>query len=171
MTVGTTTLYGSAGPSIDIKAFLAGDLTETSAPVLANNLGWLYGTSANSVNIIYADSITLADGGNTTLDLFASGTLLDVFGRALTMSAIKFLYVKNNSTDSVLRIGGGASNDLDIFLATSDILLLKAGGIFVWADPSAAGTSTAVNKNLKLLDDGTGAVGDKIIDVIAMGLD
>jgi len=156
---------------IDITAFLAGDLAEARVPAIVNPFGWTYGTGANSVNIVYADSITLTDGSDTTLDLFVSGTLLDIFGRVLTMSAIKFLYIKNTSTDSGLLIGGGAANDLLIFAATSDIVYVPSGGVFLWSCPSAAGVVTSANKNLYLADDGTGAAGDKVIQVIAMGLD
>lgn len=171
MTVGSTRLNGNAGASIDITAFLAGDLSEIRVPALVNSFGWQYGTSANQVNIVYADTITLGDGGNDTLDLLASGTLLDVFGRVLTLDAIKMLYVKNTSTDSGLTIGGKVDNDLLIFTDTSDKVYIPSGGIFMWADPSAAGIDTTTNKNLYLLDDGTGAAGNKYIEVIAMGLD
>ena len=155
---------------MDITAFLAGDLSEIRVPAIINPFGWSYGTSANQVNVVYADSITLTDGGNDTLDLFAGG-LLDIFGRTMTMSAIKLLYVKNTSTDSGLTIGGGVATDLLIFADTSDKVLVPSGGIFMWADPSAAGVVTTARNNLYLLDDGTGEAGDKIVQVIAMGLD
>ena len=171
MTVGTTRTSGNAGVSIDLTAFLSGDLSEIRVPALVNPFGWSYGTGANAVEIVYADTIVLTDGSNTTLDLLASGALLDIFGRALTMSAIKFLYVKNTSTDSSLLLGGGAALDLDIWADTSDITIIQPGGVFLWADPSASGVSTAANKNLYLEDDAAGAAGNKPIEVIAMGLD
>jgi hypothetical protein len=171
MSVGTNRIIGNAGPLIDLKAWIPGDLAETNAPLMVSNIGWTYGTSANQVNIIYADTIVIADGGNTTLDLNASGTLLDIFGRALTLDAIKFLYVKNRSTDSGLTIGGGVALDLDLWSDTSDKQIIPSGGIYVWADPSAAGVDCSVNKNLYMVDDGTGAAGNKNFDVIAMGLD
>ena len=171
MTVGVTRLNGNAGATMDITAFLAGDLAEARVPAIINPFAWSYGTGANAVNVVYADSITLTDGSNTTLDLFASGALLDVFGRALTMEAIKFLYIKNTSADSGLLVGGNSAFDLLIFAATSDIVYVPTGGVFLWSCPSAAGIVTSVNKNLYLADDGTGAAGNKVIQVIAMGLD
>lgn len=170
MSVGNTRIAGQAGAVIDIQAFLAGDLAETKVPVLVNNMGWLYGTGANSVNIVYADKITIADGADTTLDLYASGSLLDVFGRALTMSSLKMLYIKNNSADATLEIGGGAAVDLLLFKDTSDVIKIKPGGSFLWIDPSAAGTLLKTNKNLKLTHDGTGS-STMDVDVVAMGLD
>jgi len=139
MSVGTTKITGKAGAAIDLTYFLASDLSELSAPLKVAVAGWSYGAGAGAVNCVYADSTTLADGANTTLDLYASGSLLDVFKQALTMTALKFLYIKNNSADATLKVGGGAANDLDIFAATSDIMLIKPGGSMLWIDPSAAG--------------------------------
>ena len=173
MTFGTTRLNGNAGVSIDITAFLAGDLSEIRVLALVNNFGWQYGVGANQVDVVYADTITLTLGSTVTLDLYA-GTpgLLDVHGRAITMEAIKFLYVKNTSSDSGLLIGGGGGgDDILIFAATSDILYLPPGGVFLWYDPSAAGVATTVKTDLKLMDDSAGAAGNRLIEVIAMGLD
>lgn len=170
MSIGSTRIAAMAGAVLDIQAFLAGDLAELKCPVLINNTGWSYGTNANQVNVVYQDKITIADGGNTTLDLYASGTLLDVFNRALTMSALKFLYIKNNSADATLEIGGGASFDLLLFKDTSDVIKIKPGGIFLWIDPSAAGLSLTTNKNLKLTHDGIGS-STMDVDVVALGLD
>jgi hypothetical protein len=170
MSVGTTRIAGHAGCQIDLKAYLSGDLAEANAPLIVANLGWSYGTSANAVQIIYADTVTLADGGNTTLDLYASGTLVDIFGRTLTMTAIKFLYIKNNSADATLEAFGGVALDIPIVKDTSDVISIKPGGIFTWADVSAAGLDITTNKNLYLVHDGTGS-STMDVDVIAMGLD
>jgi len=170
MSVGTTRIKGTAGASMDITAFLAGDLSERRVPAIINLKQLIYGDGVSSVEIVYADKITLSDGGNETLDLFDGG-LLDIFGRPLTMAAIKLLYVENTSTDSGLTIGGKVDNDLLIFADTSDKVYIPAGGTFLWLCPTAAGVVTTARKNLYLLDDGTGAAGDKFIEVIAMGLD
>ncbi|MCK5601961.1 hypothetical protein KAR91_08835 [Candidatus Pacearchaeota archaeon] len=131
---------------------------------------WTFGVGANQCNLLYHDTITLASGANTTLDLFASGSLVDAFGNALTMAAIKFLFVRNNSPDSTLNVFGGVSLDLLIAQATSDIVDVPAGGFFMWTGPTAAGIVTSTNKNLYLSDDGAGAV-SITVDVVAMGLD
>lgn len=168
--VGTTRISGQAGPAINLNAYLAGDLSELNVPVKVDNENWEYGTSANAVNVIYADTITLADDANNTLDLYASGSLLDVFNRALTMSAIKLLYIKNNSTDATLRVFGNAANDIGICANTSDKVYIKPGGKFIWTFPSAAGLVITTNKNLFIDHDGTGS-STMAVDVIAMGLD
>jgi len=165
-----TRTTGTAGARVDLRAFKAGDLCELQAPIMVENMGWTYGTGANQVQVIYQDTITLADAGTDTIDLYASGTYLDVFNVDLTMTAIKFLYVKNNSADATLQLFGGAANDLPIVADTSDIVEVPPGGIFVWANPTAAGTVITTNKNLKITHDGTGS--DTMdVDIIAMGLD
>ena len=170
MTIGTTRITGKAGPMMDLAMYLATDLSELAAPLKVEAVRWIYGTGAGAVNVIYADAVTLADGANTTLDLYASGTLLDIFKQALTMTALKFLYIKNNSADASLLVGGGVSFDLDIFADTSDIEIIKPLGWKCWGDPSTAGLDLTTNKNLKLEHDGTGS-SNMIVDVIAMGLD
>jgi len=169
-TVGTTRITGSAGVKMDLDVYLAGDLAESHIPVKTSFVGWSYGTGANAVEIVYADTTTLADGANTTLDLYASGSLLDVFNRALTIEALKFLYIKNNSSDATLKVFGGVSNDIGIIADTSDIVEVKPGGTFLWTDPSAAGLDITTDKNLKIEHDGTGS-SNMNVDVIAMGLD
>jgi len=170
MTVGTTRISGNAGPMIDLAMFLATDLSELKGPLKIAAPKWTYGTGAGAVNVIYADTITLANAGNDTLDLYASGALQDIFKQTLTMEAIKFLYLKNNSADASLLVGGGVSNDLDIFADTSDQEIIKQGGTKTWTDPSAAGLDITTNKNLYIEHDGTGS--DSMdVDVIAMGLD
>ena len=115
MSVGSTRVTGTAGAGIDLSCFKAGDLAESKAHLIYGAFGWQYGTGANQVQIIYADTVTLADGANTTISLYDSGSYLDIFGTALTLTALKFLYIKNNSSDATLKVGGGASADLDIF--------------------------------------------------------
>jgi len=168
--VGTTRLSGKAGPEINLNTYLAGDLAELGLPIKVDNESWEYGTGANAVNIIYADTVTLTDGNNVTIDLYASGSYLDIFNRALTMTALKVLYIKNNSADATLEVGGGESYDLLIIADTNDIINVAPGATFLYTNPSAAGIVTTTNKNLKLVHNGTGD-DDMDIDVIAMGLD
>lgn len=172
----STTISGKAGAVFDLICDLDVDISEDlRAHLKIEASRWSYGTGAGAVNIVYADTITLAQpngGGETeTLNLKDSGSLLDIFKQALTMTAIKFLYIKNNSADATLKVGGGDSLDLDIFAAKTDILNIKPGGCAIpLCDPSAAGVSVATNCNLKLEHDGTGE-SSMNVDVIALGLD
>jgi hypothetical protein len=114
--------------------------------------------------------VTIADDANETYDLYASGTLLDIYNRALTMESIKFLYLKNNSEDATLRAFGNSANDIGICADTSDVVYIKPGGVFVWVDPTSGGTDITTNKNLFLDHNGTGT-DSMTIDIIAMGVD
>ena len=170
MSVGTTKIIGQAGPSSTLTAFLAGDLTEMQVPVLLNSISWSYGTGANAVNVVFADTIPVGDGATVTIDLNASGTYLDVFTRALTLEAVKFVYIKNNSADATLEILGTGATSLGICKVNTDVITIKPGGTFLWTDPSAAGLDCEPTVALKLTHDGTG--GDAMnVDVIIMGLD
>jgi len=170
MTIGTTRITGKAGPMMDLAMYLATDLSELAAPLKVDAVRWIYGTGAGAVNVIYADAVTLADAGTDTLDLYASAALLDIFKQALTMTALKFLYLKNNSVDATLLAFGGSTADIPVLADMTDIVKIKPGGHFLWTDPSAAGLVITTNKNLKLAHDGTGS-SSMIVDVIAMGLD
>jgi hypothetical protein len=162
-------IFGKAGAAFELTLSKDEDLTVAKKPITIAGTSWTYGTGANQVNCIFADQRTLADGANETLDLYG-GALYDIWGAALTMASLKLLYVKNNSSDAGLKILGTAVTGLDIVADPSDIILIAPGGTFIWVNPSAAGTDTSTNKDLKLEHDGTGS-SSMAVDVIALGLD
>ena len=167
----STNLNGSSGVTINLSHLKAIDLATLQDPLaIACITNWSWGTGANQANCIFHDQRTLADGANETLDLYASGSLLDPFGDALTMTALKLLYLRNYSSDANLLVCGGTSADIPIFSNNSDQLIIKPGGYFLWTDPTAAGSVITTNKNLKLTHDGTGS-STLTYDVIALGLD
>lgn len=165
-----TTISGSAGAMFSVTCTKDEDLTLAKKPITIAGTSWTYGAAANQVNVVYAETRTLADGANETLDLYASGSLLDLFGTALTMTAIKLVYLKNNSDDATLKVLGTDSTALDICADSSDIILVPPGGTLLWTDPSATGTVITTNKNLKIEHDGTGS-STMDVDVIVLGLD
>jgi len=138
--------------------------------VLLNNMSWSYGAGANAVNVVYADIVPVGNAATVTIDLNASALYLDVFTRALTLEAVKFVYIKNNSADAGLEILGTGATSLGICKVNTDVIVIPAGGIFMWTDPSAAGLDCAPTVALKLTHDGGGADGVNV-DVIIMGLD
>lgn len=135
-----------------------------------NPFSFSYGTDASEANVVYQDQITLTDGSNTTLNLYDSGTLKDTFGNDLTMEAIKFIYIKNNSEDATLLIGGGDSLDVPLTTDPAAAIKVPPGGIYTFVDSSAAGLDITTNKNLKLTHDGTGS-SDMAVDIVIGGLD
>jgi hypothetical protein len=128
-----------------------------------------YGAGANQINQIYSAKVTLADGANSTLNLYDSGTLLDAFGNALTISGLKLLYIFNNSADANLLLFGGNSADVAICAAATHQIIIPPGQAFIWSKPTAAGLVTTTNKNLRIAHDGTGT-STMAVDIIAGGI-
>lgn len=52
---------------------------------------------------------------------------------------------------------------------TTDAMRIKPGGKIYWEDPTAAGTVTSTNKNLKFTV--AAGSGNAIINLVALGLD
>lgn len=134
---------------------------------ISSGVDWTFGTGANQANCLFHDARSTDDTGET-LDIYASGTLKNAFGDALTMEAIKLLYIKNTHASLTLEVFGGASADVAILADTSDILEIPPGGIFLWICPTAAGIVTTTNKNIKLASKTSGTI---TFDIAAMGLD
>jgi len=133
-------------------------LSTIEAPLnIYTTYSFSFGEAANQITQLYHDSVVLADGANTTLNLYDSGTLKDSFGNDVEISALKLLLVKNNSTDATLLLLGGNSADLPICSDPADQIKIPPGGTFIWTNMSAAGTDITTNKNLKLTHDGTGS--------------
>lgn len=133
------------------------------------------GNGADQGQVLYADTISLADGANTTLD-FYDGSLVDVNGNALTMTELKGLVIRNRSADATLLIGAAAGTQLPIFGdAASDKISLPPGStgnpsIFMLCVPSATGYAISSAPDLKLEHNGTGSSA-MLVDVVAWGSD
>ncbi len=161
-------LTGNTNALINLKYTDGLDLSSVLDQLDINiGITWSYGTGANQANLLFHDSRSTDDTGET-LDLFASGSLVDAFGNALTMAAIKLLYIKNTHATLELEVFGGVSLDLLIIDSTADAIIIPAGGVFLWMCPTAAGIVTSTNKNLKIAAVTAGTI---TYDIVAMGLD
>ena len=170
----STDLTGRTKVIIDLKNIE--DLATKLKPVLDElnldvGVKWTFGALAKQCNVLLHEKLTIAQGGNQTLNLYdtAGSALQDAHGNDLTMEAIKFLFVKNMSEDLTVSLFGGAASDLLIMEGTTDAMKLTPEGIFMWIGPTAAGLVTTANKNLKFTV-GAGS-GSAIINVVAMGKD
>jgi len=131
-------------------------------------VSWTAGsTLAADVEVLFQDQRSTNDTGET-LDLYASGSLLDCFGNALTMEVLKFLYVKNTHATLILELFGNAANDLLILSGTTDALEIPPGGEFYWSAPTTTGIDLTTNKNLYVAATTPGTI---TYDIIAGGLD
>lgn len=147
----------------------AGLGTSTETMNLDYAISLTNGTGANQANVVYSASRSLADDANEVLDFYASGSLTDAFGTALTIETLKILIVYNTSTEATLKIGGGAVA-CNIFAAVGDILSLPPGGKFMYSAPDATGLDITTNKDFNFLHDGQGTSA-LVYKVIAIGVD
>jgi len=127
------------------------------------------GTGANQADTVFHDNRTLADGADETLDLH-DGTLTDAFGDAITIDEMKLIYVKNNSSDASLLVGGAAATQMGLFADVTDILTLPPGGEFLFTAPGSAGVDISTNADLKIAHNGTGT-SSLTYDIIVIGVD
>ncbi len=163
-----TGLIGNSNVVLNFKYENEVDLSDVLDELKVNaGITWTYGTGANQANVLFHDSRT-TDATGETLDLYASGSLKDAFGNALTMAAIKLLYIKNTHASLILEVGGNASLDLLILSGTTDAIEIPAGGFNLWVCPTAAGVVTSTSKNLYIAATASGTI---TYDIVAMGLD
>ena len=156
--------------SLNIMHTKASDLnTLKDEIVLSRGLTLANGTGANQADTVFHDNRTLADGANETLDL-NDGTLSDQFGDAVTLDILKTIYIKNNSSDASLLIGGAAATQLGLFADGTDILTLRPGGEFFMTAADANGIDTTTNPDLKMAHNGTGT-SSLTYDIIVIGVD
>ena len=131
-----------------------------------NPISWTWGTGENQINVLFQDLERSTDDTGETLDL-TSG-LFDPFNNPLTMTALKFLYIKNTHATLTLEIMGNGALDLLILSGTTDALEIPPGGEFYWSAPTAAGIVVTANKNLFVAATTAGTI---TYDIIAGGLD
>jgi len=113
----------------------------------------LDGISSGQADKIVGDTVTLADGGNVSIDL--AGSLTDLLtGALVTLAKVKMVLVvsKENNTTR-LTISRPASNGAPLFGAASGALAsLGADGVFLAFDPGVAGLFTVVAATGDLLN-------------------
>ena len=132
------TLYSKYTKSLDLS-------TPEDVISLARNIELADGTGSGKANRHWSDERSLAEGANETIDLMA---LTDAFGRTLTFTKLKFLYIKNTSTVELTI--GRAMAPIALFVNSSDMLIVNKGNYFLLAD-SLLGLDIAVQtKDIKV---------------------
>ncbi|MGD8499091.1 MAG: hypothetical protein PVJ86_00495 [Phycisphaerales bacterium] len=144
-----------------------GTVTHTIA--LSRGKTYTNGTGANKAEIVFDDNRTLADAASETLD-FQDGSLTDSLGTAVTIDIVRAVYIKNNSTEASLLVGGAVATVFGLFADDTDILKLRPGGEFFCTAPDATGIDITTNSDLKLEHDGTGT-SSLTYDIIVVGED
>lgn len=155
---------------INLIDYNVGDLGTVTAPVnLTRGKSFGDGTGADQADTKFSDNRTLADGANETINL-NDGSLTDSHGVALTLDILKGIYIKNNSADASLLVGGGGANSVGLFNDVTDIAVIPPGGELFMTFPDGTGLDLTSNADLKLEHDGTGS--DSLTyDIVAIGVD
>lgn len=116
--------------------------TPTDALVQAARLIYTSGSGLNQANMSWHDQRTLTASATEDLDL--AGSLSNAFGATQTFARIKLVMVAaataNTNNVNVTR---PASNGVPLFLAASDGIPVRPGGVFLWAAPDATGVAVA----------------------------
>ncbi|NUS86322.1 MAG: hypothetical protein HOY75_27270 [Streptomyces sp.] len=161
----------STNMRLDLKSTLSSalDLVTSRAPLdYSAVIDLASGTGANQADRIFADTRTLAASATEDLDL--AGVLSDPLGAALTFARIKAVLIRAaaGNTNSV-NVTRPAANGVPLFLAASDGLAVRPGGLFLWVAPDATGVAvTAGTGDLLTLTNSAGSTG-VTYDVIIIG--
>jgi hypothetical protein len=137
------------------------DLQTSSAPISHSNaIAFTDGTSTNQAELVFADTRSLAISTSEDLDL--AGSLTDAFGRVLTFTYVKGIYIKHNTTTATtaLAVGGASANQFINWVAnSSDIVNIRPGGAFMLVAPDATGYAvTASTGDLLKINNADAAV-------------
>jgi len=125
------------------------------------------GTGAGKAQKLHVDTLTIAGGATTTLDL--DGVLTDVFGTAISFDRIKVIYIEltTTTTSTSITVGGHATQafrnwitgapDMD---TAQPKIRVRNGGCFFLACTDATGydvTNTTQDKLNITNEDGSNA--------------
>jgi hypothetical protein len=104
------------------------------------------GTGANQAQVTWTNTAT-NDG--TTADELIVQSLSDDRG-TVSLTAVKAIYIRNKSALYSLRVAVDSWTSLDSTLLPFN-LVLPAGGVCIYTNPTATGWTTAANSALSLL--------------------
>lgn len=145
------------------------DLADGSVPLsYRQRLAWTSGTGANQADLIFHDQRTLSASATEDLDL--AGVLTDAYGTTLTFARIKAVVIAaaSGNTNNV-NVTRPASNGVPLFLAASDGIAVRPGGVFMWVAPDATAVAvTAGSGDLLTLTNSAGST-SVTYDVIIIG--
>lgn len=122
--------------------------TVSFSTTLTNGTG-----AAGTANQLYFAQSTIAASGNTTFNVNTG--LTDLFGNAIAMARVKFIYINLATTTAASSIAiGNATNPLTILSGTTPTATINNGGVFLIGDPGATGyvVTGASHDTLKLLN-------------------
>lgn len=116
------------------------DLGTATFPLsVLESLSLTDGTGADQADRIFSDERTLAASASEDLDL--SGSLTNAFG-TVTFARIKaVLVIADSGNTNNVNVSRPASNGVPLFLAASDGIGVRPGGVLLWACTDATGVA------------------------------
>jgi len=154
---------------IDSALTSALDLVTVASPIdFTTEIDLATGTGLGQADMQWSDRRTLAASATENLDL--AGSLTGPFGTTLTFARIKAIYVKAASTNTNdVQVTRDGSAGAPLFLAASDGLAVKPGGLFLWVAPNAAGVAvTATTGDLLVVTNSAGST-EVVYDIVIIG--
>lgn len=145
------------------------DLATASVPLtMTNRIRLTSGTGADQADLIFHDTRTLAASAAEDLDL--AGSLTDALGSTLTFARIKAVIVSADSANTNdVNVTRPSANGVPLFLAASDGIAVRPGGVFAWVAPDS--TAVAVTAGTGDLLTFTNSAGSTSVtyDVLLIG--
>lgn len=135
----------------------------------SNTQAWAEGAAAGQAEQQFADSRTLTTGSAEELDL--SGGLTNAFGDTVTLTAVKAIYVKNNSTTNHLLFGGAAANPWIGWttVAASKIEIQPGGVLYMEAQDADGMAVVAATGDLLRFEHAADDATDIVYDLAILG--
>jgi hypothetical protein len=158
------TLTAQVGVSLQHKYTSALDLrTLVDELATAYSDAFTDGTGASQANRLFADTRTLADGADESLDL--AGGLTDAFGTTITLAKLKALVIINPSATQTLTVGNAADPIL-LFGTAAHTVNIPPGGKLMMDWPGTGWTVTGGSADKLKIVNSAGAAVDYTIWLI-----
>lgn len=160
----------------NIKLSLAGtfsgdnDLSTLSQAInYSKSYNLTNGTGADQANMIWMDQRTITASSTDDLDL--AGSLTNAFGTTITFTSIKgiIVYAATANTNDVLIGGDGSAAFINWVSNSSDIVVVKPGGLFALVNPQANGYAVTATTGdiLQIANSSSGT--SVVYDIILLG--
>lgn len=142
--------------------------TPTDALDYTTRIALTSGTGSGQADMLWHDTRTINASSNEDIDL--AGALTGTLGGTLTFARIKGLVVAAASGNSNnVQVARGSSNGCTLFLAASDGLVVRPGGIFAWFAQDATGIAVTAGSS-DILNIANGGAGTSVTyDIVVIG--
>lgn len=142
--------------------------TPTDALDYTQRITLTSGTGLGAADLLWHDQRTLVASANEDIDL--AGVLVGTLGGTLTFARIKGLIVAAASGNvNNVNVARPAANGVPLFLAASDGLVVRPGGLVAWFAPDATGVAVTAGTG-DLLNIANGGAGSSVVyDIVVIG--